>query len=214
MPKKRSLDIERQSIEEPTSISSQPVKPPRFNRFNFKEISTTVGLIIVAFLLATIITQYLSVNNPPKTITSQATNSQNNTTITTPKTVSSPNTQKNTPKDPFAPITSDDAQKITQNKFPLAPSKDSFNVRILNGNGINGDGAKLKKELTDKGFKVGSVGNAKLKYDKTMVYFLSGKEVEANLLTENISNHTIEKKEAEAGLISDGYQILIVIGKQ
>jgi hypothetical protein len=90
-------------------------------------------------------------------------------------------------------------------------SKGSFSIRILNGNGRTGDAAKTRQELLDKGFKIGSIGNARYRYSQTQIYHLAGKEAEAALTAESLGREA-EIHQADGSLIGSGYDILIVLG--
>ena len=90
-------------------------------------------------------------------------------------------------------------------------SKQSFNIRVLNGNGRAGDASKVKTELEAKGYKIGTVANANYKYTKTQVYYLSGSQKIADLVANDLDREE-EIKEASQSLIGEGYQILVVLG--
>ena len=92
-------------------------------------------------------------------------------------------------------------------------NKQSFNIRVLNGNGRAGDASKVKTDLEAKGYKVGAVANANYKYTKTQIYYLSGSQKIADLVANDLGREE-EVKEATQDLIGDGYQILVVLGSK
>lgn len=84
-------------------------------------------------------------------------------------------------------------------------------IRIANGNGISGEGAKVQKELESKEFTVESVGNASKKYTETVVYYKTGQEKLAEALKDAISNlysATIENSDSVTG----NYDAIIALG--
>jgi len=86
-------------------------------------------------------------------------------------------------------------------------------IRVANGNGISGEGAKVQEELESKGFTVESVGNASKKYTETIVYYKTGQEKLAAALKEAISSlysATIENSDSVTG----NYDAVIALGSK
>jgi len=86
-------------------------------------------------------------------------------------------------------------------------------IRIANGNGKNGEGARIKKILEDKGYKIASTGNASKNYDQTTVFYKTGQESLANALKEAIKDEysaVIENSDTTVG----SYDAIVVLGKQ
>ncbi len=86
-------------------------------------------------------------------------------------------------------------------------------IRVVNGNGISGEGAKVQKELESKGFTVESVGNASKNYSETIVYYKTGQEKLAEALKEAISSlysATIENSDTVTG----NYDAVIALGSK
>ena len=84
-------------------------------------------------------------------------------------------------------------------------------IRIANGNGINGEAARIKKLLVAKGYKIGSTGNATKNYSKTIIYYKSGKEnlakaLQTDLTGEYASDITLSDK------IVGTYDAVIALG--
>ncbi|TSC92650.1 MAG: hypothetical protein CEN89_580 [Candidatus Berkelbacteria bacterium Licking1014_7] len=111
------------------------------------------------------------------------------------------------------------AQSIEQDPFKMIAepatdeiAKNSFKIRILNGNARDGEAGKIKNELTANGFSVGAVGNAKNQYPTTQIYYLAGKNKSAEKVKSALSKYQAETHESNVGLIGDGYDILVVLG--
>jgi len=208
---KKSLDIQRENIEEPVDIEGDTRKwhlPT-----DWKSANITLILLIVAIWSAYMVTRLLSGNPDPKpeTFVKESLDASPKESITkeakTPETASS--------EEDSTIIPAEEAEKISE-KPPVGESeivKNSFSIRLLNGNGIAGDAAKFKTQLTTAGFKVGTIGNAKLKYDKTQIYHRADKLKHAELVAKSLSDRTTELKEEEDSFIGTGYDILVVIGK-
>lgn len=84
-------------------------------------------------------------------------------------------------------------------------------IRIANGNGISGEGAKIQKLLEGKGYQIASVGNASKQYEASIVYFKTGKEALAESLKKDIASAytaTIEKSDSTVG----SYDAVVVLG--
>lgn len=84
-------------------------------------------------------------------------------------------------------------------------------IRIVNGNGINGEAAKIKKLLEDKGYKIASVANASRNYDSTIVYYKSGQQALAEALKNEIKDsYTAEIQESDS--VVGSYDAIIALG--
>lgn len=213
MASKKTFDIHRKPLEEPDELHDvleEIHASPRGKR-RHGDTLLTVGIVVVAFIIA------IKISNVYATrIQATQRSTQKDTTQTPPPPQETKTEQKESSADPFAPFTLKDAKEVAPTPVipaPTAPTKNSFTIKILNGNGVTGDAAKLKKELSDKGFSTGDTGNAKLKYIKTQVYYKAGKKAQADLVVQNLTGKITEQSEADAGLIGDGNDVLIVIGK-
>jgi len=83
--------------------------------------------------------------------------------------------------DASATPAADTAASDTQAAASPAPAIDkaSVKVRVVNGNGRNGEAALMAKALNDAGFTKVTTGNALSRYKTTVVYYNSGKLSEA-----------------------------------
>lgn len=87
------------------------------------------------------------------------------------------------------------------------------NVRIANGNGINGEASKIKKIIEDGGIAVSSTGNASRTYESSIIYYKSGQEALANALKSLIEkSYNAEIKESDQTV--GAYDAVVVLGKQ
>lgn len=220
---KRSIDIRKQKSKEIEEIFEEPKKVNTMtkDRLNWRGASITLMLVLVTVWSVYFIT--LKLKNQTATINPVAVsgnaekvdNTKKSGDVTPPEL---PTASKNTDTisdNPFAPLDSSSSSSGTNlTSATNEIAKDSFKVRILNGNGIVGDAARVKTDLTGKGFSIGNVGNANLKYDKTQVYYIAGKQKEAELVAQNLVGKQTEQKEAEQALVGTNYQILVVVGKQ
>lgn len=181
-----------------------------------QEVIITVTLVIIAFLVASLITKYSSQTQPTikakkSTDTSELKFTRNSDAPKNPE-----KSDASAAVDPFKPLTADVAKEVATVDATAKETiaKNSFKIRILNGNGITGDAAKIKSDLVAKGYDVGTVGNAKLKYPLTEIYYLDNYQPQADMVSKDLSSRKTELKEAEAGLIGTNYNILVVIGKE
>lgn len=84
-------------------------------------------------------------------------------------------------------------------------------IRIANGNGINGEAAKVKGVLEAAGFQVASTGNATKTYTESIVYYKTGQENLANALKDAIKGSytaTTQKSDSIVGI----YDAVIALG--
>ncbi|OQA53198.1 MAG: hypothetical protein BWY43_00125 [candidate division WS2 bacterium ADurb.Bin280] len=89
----------------------------------------------------------------------------------------------------------------------------SSSVRVANGNGVEGEGAKIKTILEEAGFSITSVGNASKTYDSSIIFFKSGKEDLADALKEAIKdNYQASTKESDETVGT--YDAVVVLGKE
>lgn len=66
--------------------------------------------------------------------------------------------------------------------------KAAVKIRIVNGNGRNGEANLMKTALTDDGFKNITTGNAASRYATTIVYYNTGKIAEAKAVEKIIAS--------------------------
>lgn len=186
------------------------------NKKKRHDVIITVTLVIIAFLVASLITKYSSQRQPnikstKSTDTSELKFTRNSDALKTPE-----KSDASAGVDPFKPLTTDVAKEVAAIDATTKETitKNAFKIRLLNGNGITGDAAKIKSDLVAKGYDVGTVGNAKLKYPLTEIYYLHNYQPQADMVSKDLSSRKTELKEAEAGLIGANYNILVVIGKE
>jgi len=87
-------------------------------------------------------------------------------------------------------------------------------IRIVNGNGISGEAAKIKKLLEDKGFSIASTGNASKSYSQSVIYYKNGQEALANALKQEIEgNYTATIEEAQSSIVGQ-YDAVIALGSK
>jgi len=86
-------------------------------------------------------------------------------------------------------------------------------VRVANGNGVNGEGAKIKTILEGKGFTVTSVGNATKQYDKSIVFYKEGKESLANAIKEAIQDEYTADIELSPSTVGQ-YDAVLALGSK
>lgn len=113
---------------------------------------------------------------------------------------------------PFAPPETPATNETTSTEI----DKKSIRMRVLNGNGITGDAAKIQKQLETAGFTVQAVGNAKRQdYPTTQVYYLAGQKSQAELVNETLktAGRSTTLEEASADLVGVDTDVLIVTGK-
>ena len=218
----RPIDLQHKAIR-PVKENSDLTDEIEFNfkkPFDWKNASVTLLLIILAIWSA----YYVTVNIQKDSTSKDAKSTQDKTVATDSAVTPPSDSTKTGPPDLPAASSSDsattdktltpaDVKEVEQPKSTTTPTKDSFSIKILNGNGVTGDASKLKTDLTTLGFKVGDIGNAKLKYDKTQVYYIAGKQAEGKLVADNLTGKVVEQSEADASLVGEGYTVLIIIGK-
>ena len=219
MTNRKIIDIEpraKTNSQENDFYEDLPkINPPKKKKR--KDILITVLIIMTAFLVASIITKYSSQIQP--NIKSNNSSADSPLKFTHDSGISKNSTPKTDTKemsDPFKPLSIDSIKEVATADEPVENTivKNSFKIRILNGNGITGDAAKIKTDLAAKGYDVGTIGNAKLKYALTEVYYLASYKDQADMVAKDLSPRKTEIKEAEAGLIGSNYNILVVIGKE
>jgi hypothetical protein len=98
-------------------------------------------------------------------------------------------------------------KEVTQ----LEIDKAAISIQILNGNGKEGSALKMKEELEDKGFKVGSIGEAdNYDYKQTIIKYKLGKRDEADLVQDSIpKNESVVLKQLISG---QDFDIIIIVG--
>lgn len=219
MAHKKSIDIRKKGSDRMLDLdeieSNIKIKEP----FDFRGASMTLILVIIAIWSAYFVTLLISGKPLPKLPISNK-SSQKVQTTKTDDTSTTLTKKEGAPALPDSSTTTSQESSLT----PLTPgdansliktteiAKDSFKIRILNGNGVTGAAVKTKDSLASKGFNIGDVGNAKLQYTKTNIYYLKDKKAEAELVKTNLGNNEAVLEEAQSDLIGDGYQVLIVLG--
>ena len=171
-------------------------------------------IIIVALTSAMLTTRIISAQiNKKPTLQKSPTFSQFEVEKTATTTGEPTKTSEPAPKTAKPDLSKDEIASINPPTTDASPAvdKQSFNIRVLNGNGKAGDALKVKNELEAKGYKVGAIANANYKYTKTQVYYLSGNQKTAEQVASDLAREE-EIKEASQDLIGEGYQILIVLG--
>ncbi len=91
---------------------------------------------------------------------------------------------------------------------------DQIKIRILNSTSTTGLAAKLKQELTAKGYTIAKIGNAKNKYNKTQVWYQSGNQDKANQVAKDIQGYSLELDEADPNTLGESIDVLIIIGQE
>jgi flagellar basal body-associated protein FliL len=152
---------------------------------------------IIAIIVASTFALYILFKDNKK---SNDTSALTSSTATVSATVSA--TESSTPTTPTNPtVTAVSAFKYTNES-----------IRVANGNKITGEGAKIKKLLEEKGFKVESVGNASKTYSESIVYYKSGQEKLAEALKEAIASEYKAKAELADKNILGSYDAVVVLG--
>jgi len=104
------------------------------------------------------------------------------------------------------------APTATENTSPTSPDKASIKIKLLNGNGINGSAASVRKTLETSGFTISIVKNASnFNYKDTIVYYKTGQEQAAELAKAALSSRTVSTELSDS--ITGSYTLVIVIGK-
>lgn len=218
---KKSLDIGRNQSIWPPEKTAQPIKAEvhsmdnKLNHIHWLQISTTIILAILALWSAYFVTKALSSPQPASKAsqTNKSKTASQDDTKVTDQTTQADTISKDLTTNPFAENTDSSSTTTTKDTAPTPPAKNSFKLRILNGTSVPGSAASLKTDLTQKGFNVGTIGNARLKYDKTQVYYIAGQKDQADLVSQNLTGKQTVVSEAQSDLVGSGYQILVVIGK-
>lgn len=87
-------------------------------------------------------------------------------------------------------------------------------IRVVNGNGVAGEAAKIKKILEGKGFKVASVANASKNYTQSIIYYKKGQDALAQALKDAINDQYAATAE-EASIATVGqYDAVIALGSK
>jgi len=101
---------------------------------------------------------------------------------------------------------------LNANSTP-AIDKSLIKIEVLNGNGVTGSAEKLKSVLTNVGYTVSKVANARrFTYPDTIIYHKTGDETTAQDIKAVLTGYQtlIENSDSIAGT----YDIVIVVGKQ
>lgn len=174
------------------------------------------SIIIVALISALLTTRIISAQiNKKPTLQKSPTFSQFEVEKTDTTIVEPTKTNEPAPKTSKPNLSTDEIKSINPptTDASRAIDKQSFNIRVLNGNGRTGDASKIKSELEAKGYKVGAVANANYRYSKTQIYYLTDYKNQAEAVANDL-NREEEVKEASQDLVGEGYQILIVLGQK
>jgi cytoskeletal protein RodZ len=100
----------------------------------------------------------------------------------------------------------------TQPATPVPIDKQSFTIRVSNGNGLKASADKVGNILTTAGFKVVSVGNAgSYGYKTTIIYYKSGKDTQANMVKDALSSRSVS---TELSTTLKTYDILVIVGSK
>jgi len=86
-------------------------------------------------------------------------------------------------------------------------------IRIVNGNGKDGEAARIKKLLEGKGYKIESTGNATRTYDSSIVYYKTGQENLAKALAETIKGEYSAEVENSDSTVGQ-YDAVIALGSK
>lgn len=113
-----------------------------------------------------------------------------------------------------APAT-DTASSDAQTAASTAPAIDKANVqvRIVNGNGRNGEAALMAKALNDAGFTKVTTGNALSRYKTTVVYYKTGKLAEAQAV-ETVIKAKFKTSLLENPSIVKTNDVLVALGNE
>jgi hypothetical protein len=99
--------------------------------------------------------------------------------------------------------------QVAQTTFQYTNEK----IRVANGNGISGEGQKIKAVLISAGFQVASVGNASKQYSETFVFYKTGQQDLAEALKNAIKDSytaTIKEDNSVVGT----YDAVIALGSK
>jgi len=156
---------------------------------------------IVALVVATAAALYILYkdDNPNKNKTNEATVSEASVTAS-----------------PSASPEASATPSLTVTSTPAAKTETSYKedkVRVANGNGINGEGAKIKAILEKDGFTVTSVGNASKTYTKSIVFYKEGKESLANAIKEAIKGEYSADIELSPSTVGQ-YDAVLALGSK
>lgn len=134
------------------------------------------------------------------------------------KTETTANTERIVPQDYTATnsATPDTNTPAVTNPVTTTPTttldKSSLKIKLLNGNGITGSAEKIKSTLTQNGFTVSFIGNAKkFTYSTTYVYFKTGQDAGAESVKSALAGKNVTVTNDDT--ICTTYDIVIVIGK-
>ena len=119
-----------------------------------------------------------------------------------------------TQSEPAAATTTAESETAAAQQ-PAAPviDKGTIKLKVLNGNGISGSAAGIKTQLTDAGFTVSSVTNARtFTYPATIIYYHTDKEAEATLVKDSITGKETSLELSDA--ITPQHDVVVVVGKK
>lgn len=108
------------------------------------------------------------------------------------------------------------ATATTEPQETTTPATSSFkytdeSIRIVNGNGVSGEAAKVKDLLEGKGYSIASVANASRTYGESIVYHKTGQEDLAKALKNDISSLYSAKTELSDSTVGS-YDAIIALG--
>lgn len=159
---------------------------------------------IIALVVATAAALYILYNDK-----GSSNNSGNSTeTTATASQVTSATVSATTSLTPSPTVSAQASSAASSGQFKYTNEQ----IRIVNGNGVAGEAAKIKKVLEGKGYKIASVANASKSYTQSIIYYKKGQETLAQALKESISDqYTATVEEAQAATIGQ-YDAVIALG--
>jgi len=92
-------------------------------------------------------------------------------------------------------------------------NKANVKIRIVNGNGRNGEANLIKTALTDDGFKNITTGNAASRYATTIIYYNTGKIEEAKAVEKVVSAKYKPTLTENPGITKDN-DVLVALGNK
>lgn len=96
---------------------------------------------------------------------------------------------------------------------PATTDKSTLKVEILNGNGITGTAAAVKTALTNAGYTISRVTNAKrFTYATSIIYYKTGQEAAATEMKTILSTRTVSIELND--LVAGAYDLVLVVGKK
>ena len=109
----------------------------------------------------------------------------------------------------------DTSKEATEPTAPTASAidKTQVKIRIVNGNGRNGEAALIAKALKDDGFTQITTGNALSRYKTTVIYYQTGKLLEAQAV-ESVVKAKYKTSLLESGSVVKSNDVLVALGNE